>query len=251
MNRFEGKSVMITGGGTGIGKAAAILFAREGAKVTIAARRASMGEAVVEYILSEGGTAMFVQCDVAKAEDCRNAVGAIVNAYGSLDVAFNNAGIDQIGKTVVELDEEEWDRVIAVDLKGVFLCMKYQIPEMIAAGGGSIINTSSVAGLIASPGMAAYHAAKHGLIGLTKVAALECARQNIRVNAICPGGTHSELFDKWLLIPGLADQIRAAHPLGRFAEPEEPARAVLFLASSAASFITGVALPVDGGVVVA
>lgn len=250
MGRLHGKVAIITGGNMGIGKAAAHLFAREGTSVTVAARRVEEGEAVVEAIRAEGGNAIFVRADVSKAEDCADLVRRTVAEFGKLDIAFNNAGIDQFGKSVVELEEDEWDRVIAVNLKGVFLCMKYQIPEMLKAGGGSIVNTSSVGGLVATPGLAAYQASKHGVIGLTKVAALDFATQNIRVNAICPGGTKSEMFNKWIAIPEVNEALLSAHPIGRFADPSEPARAALFLASDDASFITGVALPVDGGLTV-
>lgn len=173
-----------------------------------------------------------------------------MDCFGKLDLAFNNAGIAQFGQTVVELEEAEWDNVMAVNLKGVFLCMKYQIPAMLAAGGGAIVNTSSVGGLIASPGLSAYQASKHGVVGLTKAAALEFCKQNIRINALCPGGTRSDMFDSLIADPAVEAEIAAAHPIGRFAEPDEQARATAFLLSDAASYITGVALPVDGGFIV-
>jgi NAD(P)-dependent dehydrogenase (short-subunit alcohol dehydrogenase family) len=250
MRRLENRVALITGGNRGIGRAASLIFAEEGAKVAVAARGREEGDAVVETIRAGGGSAMFIQTDVSVAADCRNAVSETVKAFGKLDVAFNNAGVEQFGTNIAALEEDEWARVLAINLTGVFLCMKYEIPEMLNAGGGSIINTSSVAGLIGSFGQAAYNASKHGVIGLTKSAALDVAKQNIRVNALCPGGTCSEMFTRWLKVPGVRERVLARHPIGRFAEPSETARAALFLASADSSFITGVALPVDGGLVV-
>ncbi len=205
---------------------------------------------MVDEIVGEGGRAVFVRTDVSAADDHRRLVEATVEAFGRLDLAFNNAGTEQFGQSVVELPEEEWDRFMAINLKGVFLAMKYQIPAMQAAGGGAIVNTSSVGGLVAAPGLSAYQASKFGVIGLTKVAALEYAKQNIRVNAICPGGTRSDIFINFTANTEFNSQVLAAHPIGRFAEPSEQAEAALFLLSDAASFITGVALPVDGGLTV-
>ena len=250
MDRLKGKVVIVTGGNAGIGRAAAQLFAREGASVVVAARREKEGREVSDGIVRDGGKAIFVGMDVAVADDHRNLVARTVDAFGKLDLAFNNAGTEQFGQSIVELAEEEWDRVLAVNLKGVFLGMKYQIPAMLAAGGGAIVNTSSVGGLVATPGLSAYQASKHGVIGLTKVAAMECATQRIRVNAICPGGTHSEMFDRWIADPVVNAQVLAAHPIGRFSDPMEQAEVALFLLSDAASFVTGVALPVDGGLTV-
>ena len=250
MGRLQDKVVIVTGGNAGIGKAAARLFAREGANVAVAARREDEGRAVTEQITAEGGKAIFIRADVALASDHRNLVETTLAQFGRLDLAFNNAGTSQFGKTVVELEEEEWDRVMAINLKGVFLGMKYQIPAMLATGGGAIVNTSSVGGLVATPGLSAYQASKFGVIGLTKVAALECAQQNIRVNAICPGATRSEMFNTWVEDPQVNDRVLAAHPIGRFSDPSEQAEAALFLLRDAASYVTGVALPVDGGMTV-
>ncbi len=247
MARLLDKVVIVTGGNSGIGRAAAQLFAREGASVVVAARRQEEGHAVAEQIVSDGGRAIFVSADVSIADDHRNLIDTTVKAFGRLDLAFNNAGKEQFGQSIVELAENEWDRVLMVNLKGVFLGMKYQIPAMLASGGGAIVNTSSVGGLVATPGLSAYQASKHGVIGLTKVAALECAKQNIRVNAICPGGTRSDMFDRWTADTEVNAQVLAAHPIGRFSDPMEQAEAALFLLSDAASFVTGVALPVDGG----
>ena len=250
MARLLDKVVIVTGGNSGIGRAAAQLFAREGARVVVAARRQEEGRAVAEQIVREGGKAIFVRADVSVADDHRNLIAATLQAFGRLDLAFNNAGTEQFGQSIAELAEEEWDRVLTVNLKGVFLAMKHQIPAMLATGGGAIVNTSSVGGLVATPGLSAYQASKFGVIGLTKVAALECAKQNIRVNAICPGGTRSDMFDRWTADPEVNAQVLAAHPIGRFSDPREQAEAALFLLSDAASFVTGVALPVDGGLTV-
>lgn len=250
MGRLQDKVAIITGGNAGIGRAAARLFAQEGASVVVAARREDEGRAVAEQIAADGGKAIFVRTDVSIAKDHQNLVDATVKAFGRLDLAFNNAGTEQFGQTIVELDEGEWDRVIEINLKGVFLGLKYQIPAMLASGGGAIVNTSSVGGLVATPGLSAYQASKFGVIGLTKVAALEYAQQNIRVNAICPGATRSEMFDRWVADPDVNARVLAAHPIGRFSDPSEQAEAALFLLSDKASYLTGVALPVDGGMTV-
>jgi len=222
------------------------MFAKEGAKVAIVGRRETPARAVVEEISSQGGSALFVKGDVSIATDCCRAVAQTVEFFGGLDIALNNAGVPQLGTSIVDLTEEEWDKTLAINLKGVFLCLKYEIPAMLKRGGGSIINMGSVSGLIAGPGASAYHSSKHGLIGLTKAAAMECVTQNIRVNVLCPGSFPSELFDKYLAA-GKGPKIFAAHPMGRIAEAREIASAALFLATSDSSYITGVALPVDGG----
>lgn len=250
MGRLQDKVAIVTGGNAGIGRAAARLFAREGASVVVAARREDEGRAVVGQIVADGGKAIFVRTDVSVAKDHQHLIDATVKAFGRLDLAFNNAGTEQFGQTVVDLDEGEWDRVIEINLKGVFLGLKYQIPAMLASGGGAIVNTSSVGGLVATPGLSAYQASKFGVIGLTKVAALEYAQQNIRVNAICPGATRSEMFDRWVADPEVNARVLAAHPIGRFSDPSEQAEAALFLLSDKASYLTGVALPVDGGMTV-
>ncbi|MBP2302100.1 SDR family NAD(P)-dependent oxidoreductase [Azospirillum picis] len=250
MGRLQDKVAIVTGGNSGIGRAAALLFAREGASVAVAARREAEGRAVADRIVREGSKAIFVRTDVAVADDHRKLVDATVAAFGRLDLAFNNAGMAQSGTAIADLGEDEWNRVIAVNLTGVFLAMKHQIPAMLEAGGGAIVNTSSVGGLVANPGLSAYQASKHAVIGLTKVAALELAQRNIRVNAICPGGTRSEMFDQWTADPAVNAQVLAAHPIGRFSDPAEQAEAALFLLSDKASYVTGVALPVDGGMTV-
>src|SRR5262245_22736326 len=221
MDRLKNKVAIVTGGNMGIGKAAAQLFAREGARVVVAARREEEGREVAAGIVRAGGEAIFVRTDVSVAADHRHLIAETLKAFGRLDLAFNNAGTGQLGKTIPELDEAEWDRVLAVNLTGIFLGLKHQIPALLATGGGAIVNTSSVGGFVVNPRLSAYQAAKHGVIGLTKVAALECARQNIRVNCICPGGTHSEMFDRWTSDPAVHERILAAHPIGRFSEPLE------------------------------
>lgn len=250
MNRLQGKVVIVTGGNAGIGKAAAQLFASEGAYVAVAARREDEGHAVVDQIVADGGKALFVRTDVSIAADHEKLVNETVKTFGKLDLAFNNAGIEQFGKTVVELGEDEWDRVMAINLKGVFLGMKYQIPAMLKVGGGAIVNTSSVGALAQAPGLSAYNASKAGLIAMSKTAALEYAKQNIRINVTCPGATRSEMFDRWVADPEVHEKVLSIHPIGRFSDPVEQAEAVLFLLSDKASYVTGVVLPVDGAMTV-
>lgn len=180
-------------------------------------------------------------------DDCRNAVDTILEAFDRLDVAFNNAGIEIFGKPLTEYEEEEWDRLMGVNLKGAFLSMKYEIPAMLKSGGGAIVNNSSVLGLVCMPGLSVYQTAKHGLIGLSKSAALEYNAQNIRVNTICPGGTNSAMLDRLMAPEGTEEWLLRQHPMGRFAEAKEVAEAALYLLSDAASYITGASLTVDGG----
>lgn len=189
-----------------------------------------------------------MKADVTKADDCANAVEQTVKAFGKLDVALNCAGILTYGSSVVQTDEADWDRVIDTNLKGTFLSMKYQIDEMLRTGGGSIVNMSSMYGLVGTVfGASPYHASKHGVIGLTKAAALEFAKHNLRINALCPGVIATEMVDPVLADSGLADQVTALHPIGRIGTPQEVAEAALFLASDASSFMTGATLTVDGG----
>lgn len=247
MGRLDQKVAIITGGNMGIGAAASRLFAAEGAKVVLAARREEEGEAVAADIRGKGGEAIFVRTDVSKSSDCKNLVDRAIAEFGKLDIAFNNAGVEQVGTPLVDLSEDEFDHTIAVNLKGVFLCMKHQIPHMIANGGGSIVNTSSLATVVTKPGLSGYGASKFGVIGLTRFAAVEYAMQNIRVNTLVPGATKTEMFSRWLDIPGIEEAILAGQPNGRFADPMELAKAALFLASDDSSYMSGHAMVVDGG----
>ena len=243
---YTGKVVLVTGGSTGIGRATAIAFARQGAKVAIG-NPTETGQETVEEIRKFGGQAIFVQTDVSEAESVKALVKTTIDTYGKLDCAFNNAGILPPTVSLAEVDERDFDRVIGVDLKGVFLSMKYEIAEMLKTGGGAIVNTASVAGVIADPGMAAYVAAKHGVIGLTKAAALNYATQGIRVNALAPGIVRTPMIERWLQDEAFKNNLLAGCPMHRAADPEEIAGTVLFLCSSMASFTTGQVYLADGG----
>ena len=242
---FTGKVVLVTGGGTGIGQAAAVAFARLGASVVIAGR--SNADETLLLIKEAGGEAMFVRGDVGVAVDVQHVIKATVDAYGRLDVAFNNAGLLPATAPLADQTEEDFDKIIATDLKGVFLCMKYEIREMLKGGGGSIINNGSVVSLVADPGMAPYAAAKHGVAGLTKGAALEYAKQNIRVNAIAPAFVGTPMTAGWLADPEMRELVKSFNAAGRVADPEEIVGIVLLLASPMGSFMTGGVYPVDGG----
>jgi NAD(P)-dependent dehydrogenase (short-subunit alcohol dehydrogenase family) len=243
---FDGKVVLITGAASGIGRATALAFAERGAKLVIG--DVSKGaEETVAQIRAAGGVAEFVTTDVSDGASVAALVAAAVSAYGRIDVAFNNAGILPPTAPFADMEEADFDRVIAVDLRGVFLCMKHEIRAMLKNGGGAIINTASVAGVVADPGMAPYAAAKHGVVGLTKAAALDYARQGIRVNAIAPGLIATPMTERWLADPSISERLMANSPIGRAAQPEEIAGTVLFLASPAASFINGAVFVLDGG----
>ena len=248
--RIEGKVALITGGGSGIGRATALLFAREGAKLMIADYNAEGGERTVKTIKEAGGIAAFHAADVSNPQDVDGLMHKVVETYGRLDCAFNNAGIEGHMAETPECTLENWNRVIAINLTGVFLCMKYEIPLMLRHGGGSIVNTASGAGLVGLAGAPAYVAAKHGVAGLTKAAALEFAQKGIRVNAVCPGFIRTPMVER-VLDKGLfsEDQIFASEPMHRMGKPEEIGEAVLWLCSEASSFVTGLPMPVDGGYV--
>jgi NAD(P)-dependent dehydrogenase (short-subunit alcohol dehydrogenase family) len=247
---LTGKTALVTGGGSGIGRDAACAFARAGAHVVVADIDQAGGEETVALIDGMSGTGMFVRADVSRAGDVENIVNAAVAAYGSLDCAFNNAGIQGELSQTADCSEENWDRVTEINLKGVWLCMKYEIAQMLKQGSGAIVNNSSNFGLVGSQGMPAYSASKHGVIGLTKTAALEYAQTGIRINAVCPGPVQTPLVDKIVeRQPEIVDAIIEREPIGRMGQPEEIARAVVWLCSPEASFIIGVALPVDGGFV--
>ncbi len=250
--RVSGKVALITGGGSGIGRATAIVFGREGAKVAIADYNRAGGEETVRMIKAAGGEASFIEANVAVAKQVEAMVARTVETYGRLDCAFNNAGIEgeMSGGNIAECSEENWGRIIAINLTGVFLCMKYEIPQMLKHGGGSIVNTASAAGLIGLPGGTAYVASKHGVAGLTKSAALEYAKSGIRINAVCPGFIRTAMTERVMDGGSISeDAMIAAEPLGRIGKPEEIASVVLFLCSDDASFVTGLPMPVDGGYV--
>lgn len=249
---FAGKVAFVTGGGTGIGRAAALAFAREGAAVAVAGRSEEPLRETVRLIEEEGGRALAVRCDVSREEDVRAALGRTVEAFGRLDCAFNNAGVEQKPAPAAELDAGEWDRVVGTDLRGVFLCMKHEIPLMLEHGGGAIVNTSSGAGIVGIRGNMAYTAAKHGVIGMTKAAALDYAASNVRVNAVCPGYIDTPMMDRFTGgTPEGREKVTAEEPIGRVGEPEEIAAAALWLCSDPAAFVVGHALVVDGGQTVA
>lgn len=245
---FENKVAIVTGGSFGIGRATAIAFAKRGAKVVIADWVEDDQHETLNQIKSAGSEGMFIKCDVSKSEDVKKMIEKTVEKYGTIDYAFNNAGIEGTSANTHECTEENWDKTIGVNLKGVWLCMKNEITEMLKRNKGAIVNCSSVAGLNGFVGLPAYVATKHGIIGLTKTAALEYAKQGLRVNAVCPGVIHTSMVDR---ITGkdkeVEKQFTAMEPIGRMGTPEEVAEAVLWLCSDAASFVTGVAMPVDGG----
>ncbi len=245
-----GKVAYVSGGASGIGRATAIAFAREGASVVIADVQEKGAQETARMIEELGGRALALKCDVSRVEDVKNALDKTIETFGRLDSAFNNAGIEEKMGTTADLGMEDWDRIIAVNLRGVFLAMKYQIPLMLKQGGGAIVNTSSVAGIIGFQGIPAYTASKHGIVGLTKTAALDYATKNIRINAVCPGVIETPMVERFIGgTPEGRKQMIALEPVGRMGKPEEVAAAVVWLCSDAASFVTGHAMPVDGGFV--
>lgn len=249
MGKLDGKVALITGAGSGMGRATALLFADEGAKVAVADYAPIGGQETVGMIKEVGGEAFFIETDVSKADDAKRMVGITVQTYGRIDVLYNNAGTSQGMVLTAETTEEDWDRVIDVNLKGVFLGSKYVIPVMLDQSGGVIINTASVVGLLASAGLSAYCASKAGVILLTKTMALEYARRNIRVNCICPGAIETPMTAPMIPVDPEARPaaMLAQSPMGRMGQPKEIAKAALYLASDDSTFVTGTTLIVDGG----
>ena len=246
---LDGKVALITGAGSGIGQATSRIFAREGAKLVLADVVEEGGNQTLKMVQDLGANAIFVKCDVSKSSDVDAAVAKVVATYGRLDCAFNNAGIEGEGGNTHECTEANWARVISINLTGVWLCMKAEIVQMLKqGGGGAVVNTSSGAGLAGIRGMPAYVAAKHGVAGLTRAAALEYGRQGIRINAVCPGPIRTPMMARGLkLRPDLEERYARSEPLKRLGEPEEIGEAVAWLCSDRASYVTGLPMPVDGG----
>ena len=245
---LRGKVCIVTGGTSGIGRDTAILFAKAGAKVAVAGRREAEGKETIDLMRSAGGDGFFVKTDVSKAPEVDGLVRKTVEKFGRLDIAFNNAGIEGSLSPIAEQSEEDWDRTIDINLKGTWLCLKYEIQQMLKQGsGGAIVNMASVAGLIGSSGFATYCASKHGVMGLTKSAALETARSGIRINVVCPAVIETHMGERIFGGPEIKPYAVSLHPIGRFGKPMEIAEAVVWMCSDHASFMTGQSLVLDGG----
>jgi NAD(P)-dependent dehydrogenase (short-subunit alcohol dehydrogenase family) len=252
---FENKVVLVTGGTSGIGRATAIAFAKEGAKVVVSGRRKAEGAETVTLVEKAGSKGLFVQADVSDEAQVKSLVDVVVKEFGRLDIAFNNAGIEGTPSPLTDATVDQYEKVFGINVKGVFLSMKYEIPAMLKNGGGSIVNTSSVLGTVVAPSMSLYNATKHAVNGLTKTAALEVAKQGIRVNTVSPAVIETEMIQRMVGAPEANTPERqhfaSLHPIGRIGQPEEIASAVLYLSSPGASFITGHDLIVDGALTVA
>jgi NAD(P)-dependent dehydrogenase (short-subunit alcohol dehydrogenase family) len=247
MGLVEGKIALVTGAGSGIGRASARAFAREGAKVVVVDVVVDGGEETVTLIKADGGDAVFVRCDVSSAAEVEAAVKTAMDTYGRLDCAHNNAGIEGPMSSTVDCAEADWDRLLGINLKGEWLCMKYEIPRMLTGSGGAIVNTASVAGLVGFQGLPSYSASKFGVNGITKVAALDYASVGIRVNSVCPGVIQTPMIDRLVAAnPEMEAALIAGTPMGRLGRPEEIAEAVVWLCSDRASFVTGHNMVVDG-----
>jgi NAD(P)-dependent dehydrogenase (short-subunit alcohol dehydrogenase family) len=246
--KLPGKIALVTGGGAGIGRATALAYAREGAKVAVADINAAAARETAAAVASAGGEAFGIEVDVSRSEQVAAMVAQVVERFGRLDIAFNNAGIDIEHEPLAKATEDTFDRLMSVNVKGVWLCMKYEIQQMLAQGGGAIVNTSSIGGLIGAPRQPIYGATKHAVLGLTKAAAVEYGRKGIRVNAVCPGIIRTEMTERAIARdPRRAPYIDQAHPIGRLGEAEDIARSVVFLSSDDAAFVIGHSLAVDGG----
>ncbi len=249
MGILEGRTAIVTGASSGIGRATAIAFAKQGARVAIASRGVAGNEETVRLIREAGGEAVMFTTDVTREADVAAMVKGTVGAFGRLDFAFNNAGVSGVPKGVFEFSEEEFDEVMNANLKGVWLCMKHEIPQMLAQGGGAIVNMSSMGGLLGARGLSLYAASKHGVLGMTKCAAIELATANIRVNAVCPAVIRNTVMVEHIFqtLPEVGKALVSSAPMGRGGQPDEVAGAVMWLCSDSASYVTGHALPVDGG----
>ncbi len=247
MGQFDEKVALVTGGASGIGRASAVLYAREGAKVAVSDMDSKGGEETVAEIKKAGGEAIYIHTDVAKPEECETAIKQTVKQFGRLDMACNNAGIGGESNCIADYSIDGWKRVMDINLNSIFYCMKYEIPELLKAGKGAIVNMSSILGAVGFINSSAYVTAKHGMLGLTQTAALEYGRQGIRVNAVGPGFIRTPLIAVLENDKATYDMLVSLHPMGRLGQPEEVAELVVFLSSDKASFITGAYYPIDGG----
>ncbi|UVW29819.1 SDR family oxidoreductase [Massilia sp. H6] len=245
---FAGKVALVTGAASGIGRATALAFGRAGAHVVVADTTIDGGHATAAMIVESGGKALFVRCDITRADDVRALVDKAVSYYGRLDIAVNNAALDEEAAPLAEGAEDQFDRIMGTNVKGVWLCMKYQLRQMLEQGSGAIVNVSSVAGLVGAPNRSIYAASKHAVVGLTKSAAAEYARSGIRINALCPAAVKTPMLARAVeRDPASEKKLKAAQPMGRFAETAEIANAALWLCSEGASYVNGHELMVDGG----